>query len=351
MNARTLIGLGLATLAGALLMLRHGDVAWRPDREPASAALRVDDRVALFSEAQSTRIGQYHAALGDAHDIDYRVLALAGGGDINRVAHRYFEDAGVGELSASGRGLLLVIDTALDRVRLEVSTSLEGVYTDAFVAYVQNRQLVPFFQTGRVADGIVATTELIVSRAREAEAGAAFAPPMPAASMGGGAVATAGIGTVDDPAKQYKRQTQDIDVAGSPPLQVVGAYHRAMAARDARSDLPFYSADTRRMLQNWVVTPAQMDNVVRAYRSCRADGVRAQADLAVVRYDVEQRQCAPYFLRREDGRWKLDFSAASSAIRFNHENEWRFHTPVAREYRFAFADWRIDGNGVPHAAD
>lgn len=351
MNVRTLIGLGLATLAGALLIARHGDVEWLPGREPASPARLVDDRAALFSVAQSTRIGQYHAALGDAHDIDYRVLALEGGGDINRTAHRYFEDAGVGELSAAGRGLLLVIDTELDRVRLEVSTSLEGVYTDAFVAYVQNRQLVPFFQTGRVADGVVATTELIVTRAQDAEAGEAFAPPMPAASMGGGAVATAGIGTVTDPAEQYKRQTQDIDVAGSAPLQVVEAYHRAMAARDARPDLPFYSAATRRMLRSWTVTPAQMDNVVRAYRGCRTDGVRIQGNLAVVRYDVEQRQCAPYFLRLEDGEWKLDFSAASSSIRFNHENEWRFHTPVAEEYRFAFADWRIDGNGSPRAAD
>jgi uncharacterized protein len=351
MNARSLIALGLATLASALLILRHVDVSRLSTRAVPSRPLEVDDRAMLFSDAQRTYIAQYHAALRDTHDIDYRVLALNEGGDINRIAHRYFEDAGVGELSASGRGLLLVIDTELDRVRLEVSTSLEGTYTDAFVAYIQHRQLVPFFQTGRVADGIVATTELIVTRAQDAEAGMAFAPPMPARSMGGGAVATAGIDTVDDPAERYKQQTHEIDVAGSTPLQVVEAYHQAMATRDARPDLPIYSADTRRMLRNWVVTPAQMDNVVRAYRNCGADGVRIQADLAVVRYDVGQRQCAPYFLRREDGGWKLDLGAASSLIRFNHENQWRFQTSITHEYRFAFEDWRIDANGVPRAAD
>lgn len=351
MTARTLISLGLATLAGALLILRHGDVARLLGREPPSPTMRVDDRAMLLSEAQRTHIGEYHAALRNAYDIDYRVLALNDGGDINWLAHRYFEDAEVGKLSANGRGLLLVIDTDPDRVRLEVSTSLEGIYTDAFVAYIQHRQLVPFFQTGRVADGIVATTELIAARAQDAEAGMAFVPPMPARSMGGGAAATAAIGTVEDPAEPYKRQTHEIDVAGSEPLEVVEAYHQAMATRDARPDLPFYSADTRRMLRNWVVTPAQMDNIVRAYRNCSPDGVRIEADLAVVRYDVGQRQCAPHFLRHEDGGWKLDLGAASSFIRFNHKNQWRFQTPLTHEYRFAFDDWRIDRNGFPHAAD
>jgi hypothetical protein len=39
----------------------------------------------------------------------------------------------------------------------------------------------------------------------------------------------------------------------------------------------------------------------------------------------------------------------SSTLRFNHENEWRFRAPLPQEYEFAFADWRIDGDGFPHA--
>jgi uncharacterized protein len=125
--------------------------------------------------------------------------------------------------------LLLVIDTELDRVRLEVSTSLEGVYTDAFVAYVQNRQMVPFFQSGRVADGIIATTELIVVRAQEAEAGNDFSPAMPARSMGGGATAPAGIagaavggqGGLDPaPAGTQSRERVALSVLAGEPLCV-----------------------------------------------------------------------------------------------------------------------------------
>jgi uncharacterized protein len=122
-----------------------------------------------------------------------------------------------------------------------------------------------------------------------------------------------------------------------------------MANRDARADLTLYSSGTVTMLRGWVVTPAQMDNIVRTYRGCIVDDVRLRSDAAVVRYRVDQRQCAPYFLRREDDAWKLDLTALSSAIRFNHENQWRFQMPLPEDYRFAFEDWRFDDKGFPHA--
>jgi uncharacterized protein len=338
----------IATTVGILLIANRGDLdrLFRNDRSPNTRG--VDDRAAVLARAEHVRIAGYHAALLAGHDIDYRVLSTGTGGDLERTAHGYFAEAGVGSLSATGRGLLLVIDTAGERVRLEVSTSLEGVYTDAFVAYVQNRQMAPFFAAGRVADGILATTELLVSRAQEAEAGEEFAAPMASTSMGGGASAATAIGAASDPSQAYKQQAQPVDVAGLDPLQVVEIYHERMANRDARADLALYSGDTVAMLRNWVVTPAQMDHLARTYRGCTVDGAHHRGDAAVVRYRVDQRQCAPYFLRRENDAWKLDLKSLSSAIRFNHENQWRFQASPPTDYAFAFEDWRIDRNGFPH---
>jgi uncharacterized protein len=332
MTRPRLIAIGVATLAGWLLALNHDHLGRLLTSGRVAQVPVVDDRVALLSAAQRQRIDEYHAALRESHDIDFRILAEGTNGDINSSAHVYFETQGVGDLSASGRGLLLVIDTTLDRVRLEVSTSLEGVYTDAFVAYVENRQMVPFFRKGRVADGILATTELVVTRAQDAEAGRAFAPPMAAPTE-----------PVVEPA--------DADVAGLGPLAVVDAYLRAMAARDGRRDLPIYSSATVRMLENRVLTPAQMDSVARTYRSCTADDVRVRGELAVVRYGVEQRRCAPYFLRIEDGAWTLDLAALSELVRFNHENQWHVQPSLANPYAFAFEDWHFDRYGFPHPAD
>lgn len=341
--------LGAATAAGVALLIARDDLGRLLQRHDAASTAAVDDRAPVLEAAERARIDRYHAALLDAHDIDFRVLAVDSGADVERTAYDHFAAAQVGSRSANGRGLLLVIDTASQRVRLEVSTSLEGVYTDAFVAYVQNRQMAPFFAAGRVADGVLATTELIVGRASEADAGEEFAAPMAAESIGGGATAPAPIGTASDPSEELKRQTERVDAVGLDPLQVVAAYHERMAKRDARADLALYSSDTVAMLRSWVVTAAQMDNVARTYRGCTVDGVRTRGDAAVVRYRVEQRQCAPYFLRREGAAWKLDLTQMSSAIRFNHENLWRFETPLASDYEFAFADWRVDRNGFPHA--
>jgi uncharacterized protein len=337
----------VAVAAGVLLLVDRIDFAKLSGRDTRAVANAVDDRARLLDPEERTRIADYHAALRRTHDIDYRVLAIGKGADLERAAHEHFEIASVGSSSAAGRGLLLVVDTASQRVRLEVSTSLEGVYTDAFVAYVQNRQMAPFFAAGRVADGILATTELIAGRAQEAYEGREFAPPMPARSMGGGASAAAAIGAGASAVQPFAQQTQPVEVDHLDPLQVVATYHERMARRDARPDLPLYSTSTVAMLRNWVITPAQMDNVARSYDGCTVDAVRIARDVAVVRYRAGQRLCAPYFLRREGGAWRLDLATLSSAIRFNHENQWRFRTPLPDDYAFAFEDWRIDRNGFP----
>ena len=340
---------GLALALAAIAILLWARLAHRSSEQPDDARppTLVDDRVALLSGEHRSRIAEYHEALRESHDIDYRVLATDDAEDIAHAAHRHFGDVRVGELSTSGRGLLLVIDPARRRVRLEVSTSLESAYTDAFVSYVQNRQMAPFFRAGRVADGIVATTELIVSRAQEAEAGNEFSPAMPAASGGGGATAIAGIGTENELPPSNPAQPE-IRAAGLDPVQVVNAYLHAMERRDARPDLAIYSTETAQMLRGWVMTPAQMSNVAKQYRRCAVDRILTQGERAVVRYSVTQRQCAPYFLRRERGAWKLDLAAASSEIRFNHENEWRLAVgPGDLEYGFAFEDWRFDSKGFP----
>ena len=98
------------------------------------------------------------------HGIDYRIATSRDVGDIDLFTVDLFDELNVGSRSATGRGLLLVIDPAQDLVRLEVGYALEGIFPDAFVAYVQHRQMVPFFRSKRLGDGILATTELIIDR-------------------------------------------------------------------------------------------------------------------------------------------------------------------------------------------
>jgi uncharacterized protein len=310
-------------------------------------AVSVVDGAALLSERERRSIASYHDRLLADHDIDYRVVTAQTGGDVDQAGHEAFAALGVGERSGSGRGLLLLIDPNADRVRLEVAAGLEGVFTDAFVAYLEQRQMVPFFRDDRVADGILATTELIVARAQEAAAGEAFDPTTAASfSLGGGASTAARIGAGLD--RNWARDRSQVAPEATPEA-TVAAYLAAMAARNGRPDLAVYSEDSRQMLGSWTMTPAQMDQVVRTYRACRHGEVRysGSGDLAVIRYAPAARQCSPWFLRREGGRWTLDLTATQRVIRFNHRNQWRMPDPGGHAYAFAFADWRFDRHGFP----
>jgi uncharacterized protein len=143
---------------------------------PAPLAVSVMDWAHLLGARERSVVADYRDRLRRDHDIDYRLVTAGAAGDANWASREAFAALGVGERSGNGRGLLLVIDSGADQARLEVAAPLEDVFTDAFVTDLEQRQMAPFFREGRVADGIVAATELIVARAEAAAAGKAFDP-------------------------------------------------------------------------------------------------------------------------------------------------------------------------------
>ena len=335
-------------ISGSISLLLLAVLVWAWTQFVAADPRLVDDQADLLSDEQRDNVARHHAFLLADFDIDYRLITMRDAGDLVGFGAERFKALEVGSLSASGRGLLLVIDPAQDGVRLEVGHALEGVYTDAFVAYIEQRQMVPFFRAERIADGILATTELIVAEAQDAVARSGFdAAPGVSGSGGAGATARARIGDEAAPVDEDGLAVP----AGTTPEQTLSAYFHAMQDRDARTRLDLYTAATQQMLKDWVMTPAQMDNVVRTYRSCTPEAAKLGPDgrHAVIRYPPSERQCSPWFLAREQGTWKLDFTLMQGAIRFGRDNSWRFADGVPETYAFAFGDWSFDRNGFPAA--
>jgi uncharacterized protein len=304
----------------------------------------VRDAAGLLRIEQSAAIEAQHRLLLADHDVDYHVETVSGAEDLDAFAAERFAELGVGQGSRAGRGLLLVIDAEHDQVRLEVGRSLEGSFPDAFVAYVEQRQLVPFFRAGRVGDGVLATTEILVSRIQGVRTRLEWSEDAgPAGSAGGGARAAAQIGRGDDGAF---RSGPDVSAADTPE-GTVRAYLDAMRARNGNADLDLYTPTTRAFLRGRVLTPAQMDLVSRTYRACHAEPARVSGNRAVIRYAPQERVCAPFFLLREDGSWRLDLEAASRSIRFGRSNAWRVERSVPSPYTFGFEGWRFDAHGFP----
>jgi len=123
MRARTLITTVIVILllcavvfVGAPLVSDFG----RSDEKPELLL----DRARLFDEAGQAQIVDYHDALRDYYDIDYRVVTTKDAPDLNRFAAEAFTEQRVGSLSESGKGLLLAINPQTDKVRLEVGRNL-----------------------------------------------------------------------------------------------------------------------------------------------------------------------------------------------------------------------------------
>ena len=218
----------------------------------------VVDEAMLFTSGQAENVATFHQYLQSDHDIDYRVMTIAKNVDLNRYTTEQFESQQVGSASKGGRGLLLVLDTKQNKVRLEVSRALEAVYPDAFVAYIEQRQMTPFFAAGRVADGVLATTEMIVTRAQHAQQNQGWDDEAwaKAATSGGGATAPArldevknpkesDISTADNSAIVTPREKADaVIIVSSAPESTLQAYFKAMSERNASPELNIYTAQT-----------------------------------------------------------------------------------------------------------
>jgi uncharacterized protein len=303
----------------------------------------VEDEAGLLTRAEQERIAEFHGLLQEDYGIDYRVATVRDPGDIERAAVERFAKLRIGGEGSGGRGLLLLVDPAGKRVRLEVGRALEGSFTDAFVTYVENRQMVPFFAAGRIADGILATTELIVQRAMNARAeGDLLVGEGSALSAGGGATAAITPGSV-------LKTDGDRRAAGATPEETLARYFELMGQRDASPDQGLYTPQTQAMLRRWVMTPAQMDTLLREYRRCEAEPAKLDAGgrRAVIRYRIEDRGCSPWFFAKGPSGWQLDLIAMQQAIRFGRSNQWHLAQGAEQTYAFAFSDWRFDAQGFP----
>jgi len=223
------------------------------------------------------------------------------------------------------------------------SMVLARALADVFVAYVENCQMPPFFAAGRVVDGTLAATEMIVTRAHHASANQGWDDEkrMQPCTAGGGATVGARlneftVATATPPGRS------EVVIVGNSPQATLDASLQAMPSKNADTTLQVYSAATRAMLKQWVMTTAQMDNLVTTYRDCRPSTqlVDATGSLAVIRYPLERRQCSPWFFAREDDVWRLDLVTQQKRNGFGRDNSWHLNRNTAsnNHYGFAFQD-------------
>lgn len=344
---------GLIGGFGALLLLSLGlawFVAWRG---PAEGASFVDDQADLIPAVSEQRLEALSRAVLEETGIELRTVTRAslGGGDLFDLSQELFDELAVGDRTGANRGLLLVIASAEERVRLAVSYELEELYPDAFVGYVEREQMAPYFRDGLVGLGIEATVELIAGRAFDRLRGApgeqlAAAPPPGASRQGGAGAETAAPLAGARGSDRTPLEAEERPRYGPQPTPEL-AWNRFLEInrrhiKDPR--LGLYDQASQELLLTRPSTDAGQDHLARLY-SDAAHEIRTRGDRAAVVFPKDRDYLlAPWFFRRSAAGWQLDGTISLDVIGYNHRNQWRF-TTSDHPYAFAFHDYVIDNHG------
>ena len=313
----------------------------------------IDDRAALMTADEQGRLRIFQEKLLQELDIELQVVVLdANPGDLDRAAVKLFDEREIGKRTRGARGVLLLIDPAGRQVRMEIGYDLESIFPDAFVGYIEQRQMAPFFAAGRVAAGIEATVELVVGKALGAIDEGSYAPDQAAGGLrhlsgGAGARSVVNIG---DGAPVKPRLGDASGFGAQPsPQQALPVYLEVLRGHIKDPNLKLYSPGTRDFFSKWLVTDAQQDNERRSLETHIGQGQVWQRDgRAVIRFPVAERNSAPYFLVQGEDGWMLDFANMSRLVGFNHRNQWHLRS-LDHPFMFAFEDWQFDQNGFPHS--
>ncbi|MGB5421415.1 MAG: TPM domain-containing protein [Desulfobacterales bacterium] len=313
----------------------------------------VEDRAGLLSDGQRDRIDRINRQLLEELGIHLKTVILKESpADINAAAVELFDRLRLGGTTRGAKGVLFLVDPAGKQVRLEIGYDLEGIFTDAFIGYVERRQMLPFFQAGRVGPGVEATAELLVGQAMGAEgtldSELALKPPDPGERLSGGGGARIDVEIGSGVPQKPRSPLADGFGPQSTPQKALETYKMVLRNHVKDPELTLYTKETRRFLRQWLVTDAQQDNELNAIvRNGGAGEVILSEDRAVIRFPLSNRQASPFFFRKGPDGWMLDFAAMNHSVGFNHKNQWFFRTSE-HDFMFAFNDMVFDRNGFPH---
>lgn len=342
-----LFAVNISCAFGAVSELPEFNFNQRPNEDQF-----VYDYAHLMNAYSKERINNSLQMLYRDADMEFIAVSVKNlnGENINTWTNQLFENWKVGKHTKGNKGLLLVVAEEEKQVRLEVGKDLEYIYTDAFVGYIENEQMKPFFEEGRVGVGMEATLELIAGRAWDRINKGDYVPEESIGlggteylSGGGGAKKDVDIGSVErQPKPSVLDDARNYFSAQPTPEAALQRYFEASQRHIKDPNLGIFTDATKEFFRNWTVTNAQQDN------ERQFDGVlfttKIQGNHAVIYYPQKDWTFSPFFLEKGAEGWQLDFAVMSKVIQFNQYNYWRF-VSFDHPYMFAFKEYKIDENG------
>lgn len=269
------------------------------------------------------------------------------GNNIDDIAAELLSNWKIGKKTNGLKGILFLLSVEEELVRFEIGYDLEWIYPDSFVGYIERDQMTPFFEAGRAQDGIAATLEMIIARANEKIDNQAYDPAAGEGdtkgiyySGGAGAKQQIRMKTVKIPDKaDYPDDIKSLFVPKSTP-EAAYLLDIEKCKRHIRGyDFDLYTDETREISKNWMFTKAQMDNEVNDTRGKTFKSFSNNA-LAIVVFEPKYRNCAPWYLIKNNKGWQLDVATMSKTIHFDMRNRAHIgkskYMPLFKENGYTF---------------
>lgn len=310
----------------------------------------IYDYAGIVDDKSIGRIDETLRLLHKETDVEFLAVSVNSlkSEDINSWTNKLFQNWKIGRKTRGQKGLLLVVAVKEQKVRFEVGYDLEPILTDMFVGYVENEQMKPFFEEGRVGVGFEATIELIAGRLWENIKNYTYDPQNSHGktdnfSGGAGAKRDIPIGSVPkQPKPRVEEETRKYFSAQSTPEETFKRYLEASKKHIKDPDLDIYTDETKDFWRKWTVTNAQQDNE-RKFDNV-AFQTKIKGDYAVIYYPDKDLTFNPFFLKKSQEGWQLDFVTMSQVLQFNQNNFWILAS-TNHPYMFAFEACQIDKQG------
>jgi uncharacterized protein len=249
------------------------------------------------------------------------------GSDIDETAAELLSNWKIGENTNGLKGILFLLSMDEELVRFEIGYDLEWIYPDSFVGYIERDQMAPFFNAGRVQDGIAATLEMIIARANEKIETKGYNPnkdegnpPGNLYSGGAGVKQRIQIKSIKIPDKaDYPDDIKALFVPQPTPEEAYLLDIEKCKRHIRGYDFDLYTDETREISKKWVFTKAQMDNEVRDTRG-KTFKVFSKENLAIIVFEPQYRNCPPIYLVKNERGWQLDIATMSKTIHFDMRN-------------------------------
>ena len=304
---------------------------------PPHRGRHVDDRADLIGPFADP-IERLAASFFRDLAIDVRVLTLRATGEVlSVVAEGVLSEPRQGDRSTTG-ALVIVIDAAERRARIETSYDLEGAFPDVVLKRMAADQLAPYAAYNAVGMAVMDVLRVLKDRAldeavrgglplaEELRTRAAYLERAEEISGGGGAGARLPELPADADLKRRVPEARRQRYApAADPWGSIESYLRVLQDLAGDPTLELFTPGSQVMRQRYPVAPYEQQRRLRLLRASHPLRLIREGDRIVAVSDRPARGLVPVLLRRDDDLWRVDLVETWKNLFFDENGEYVLH--------------------------